>query len=168
MSYGHNYFYWRKELHYADLFNTLNMVVKSIENFLEALEKKFHSKNGVVRIFRPHFSALIFQNPNFFYFSCHRIWWKCRTFPIFSLTWSTSLSGPFQCLERGCRIHRKFSGGSWGQSFTPKIRSRPACLNLIFNSDFSKSKIFYFSFHRIWLGCRAFIILLLTHTLDLK
>ena len=34
------FFYWRKQRGWADLSNTLNMFVKSTENFLEAFEKK--------------------------------------------------------------------------------------------------------------------------------
>ena len=36
------FFYWRKEQVQTDLLNTLNMVMKPIENFLEALQKKFY------------------------------------------------------------------------------------------------------------------------------
>ena len=35
-------FYWRKELVRVDLSNTFSMVMKSIENFLETLQKKFY------------------------------------------------------------------------------------------------------------------------------
>ena len=38
--YGYDFFYWRKELVKADLSNTFNMFMESIENFLETLQKK--------------------------------------------------------------------------------------------------------------------------------
>ena len=41
------FFYWRKDLCWAHLLNILNMVIRWIENFLRACEKKFWVKNGV-------------------------------------------------------------------------------------------------------------------------
>ena len=41
------FFYWRKELVWADLLNTLNMVVKCVENFLQSFGKKFYPKKQV-------------------------------------------------------------------------------------------------------------------------
>ena len=99
-------------------------------------------KWGFGQNIRSHFSALIFQNPNFFYFSCHRIWLGCRTFIIFLLTQRASLSGPLKYIKYGRMAHRKFFRGSRRKSLIPKLRSRPACLNLIFNLDFSKSELF--------------------------
>ena len=40
--YGASFFYWRKEIVQVDLFNTLNMVAKSKENFLETLQKNLY------------------------------------------------------------------------------------------------------------------------------
>ena len=48
------FFYWCKELVFADSLDTSNIVIKYLEKFLEALEKKFHLKNNsFVRIFEP-------------------------------------------------------------------------------------------------------------------
>ena len=45
-------FYWCKELVFADSLDTSNIVIKYLEKFLEALEKKFHLQNSsFVRIF---------------------------------------------------------------------------------------------------------------------
>ena len=42
------FFYWREELGCVDLLNTLNVVVKCVEKFLQAFEKKsFNPKKGV-------------------------------------------------------------------------------------------------------------------------
>ena len=43
------FFYWRKILVKADLSNTFNMVMASVENFLETLQKKFYLQNITIR-----------------------------------------------------------------------------------------------------------------------
>ena len=41
-------FYWRKEQGWADLPNTLNMVIGCVEFFLGSFEKSFDPKNGLI------------------------------------------------------------------------------------------------------------------------
>ena len=49
LSYGRDFFYWRKEPIKADLQNTLNIIEKRIENVLDTLERSFIFKNIAIR-----------------------------------------------------------------------------------------------------------------------
>ena len=76
-------FYWRKDLGQADLWDTLNILVKSTENFLEAFEKKIQLKKWgtnenqyVVGIF---WQNLIFWAEAFFQRSLETFLWILRT-----------------------------------------------------------------------------------------
>ena len=89
------FLYWREELVWADLPNTLNMVVKCVENFLQPFEKKFYpKKQGLVRRSQPVLRPDFRQKSRYFHFSWHIIRLVCRMTLIFLLTWRTSLSGP--------------------------------------------------------------------------
>ena len=99
------------------------MVVKCIENFLKALDKKFSlQKWGFGQNIQISFFSSNFSKSKLFYFSCHRIWLACRMYIFFLLTQNTSLSGVFEYLERSHRVHKKFSGGSQRKSLTSKIK----------------------------------------------
>ena len=64
------FFYWRKELCWARLLNISNMVMRRIENFLRACEKKVLSPKWLFLKDSPIASQLHFQskNANFFAF----------------------------------------------------------------------------------------------------
>ena len=98
-----------------------------------------------------HKKIAFFWNPIFqffqksfwiFCFPWYRMWLTSRKVIIFLLTQRASLSGPLKYIKYGRMAHRKFFRGSRRKSLIPKLRSRPACLNLIFNFDFSKSEFF--------------------------
>ncbi len=64
-------FYWRKELGWRHFLNTLKMVVKCIENFLQAFDKKVSpQKWGFWQTTPTHFWAGFFKNQVFFAFPC--------------------------------------------------------------------------------------------------
>ena len=94
------FFYWRKQLGWADLSDTLNMFVKSIENFLETFEKKVSApKMGVCQNIPTWFWASYFQNLNFFHFSRHIIRLVRRVLTSFLLTQRDLSGGPFHDTE---------------------------------------------------------------------
>ena len=64
--------------------------------------------------------SFIFQNLNFFRFSCHIIRLVCRVVMIFLLTQSARLEEPFKYFENGRKVHRKVFKGIWKTSFSSK------------------------------------------------
>ena len=128
VSYGHDFFYRHKEQGQADPPDTLNIVVKLTENFLEAFEKKFQLKTwGFLRIF---YLALSFisQNLNFCRFSWHIIRLVRRTVTICLPTQRTRLSRLPRYLERFGKDYRKSSRGIWKKVSTQNTRF---CQNIL-------------------------------------
>ena len=117
------FFYRHKEQGQADLPDTLNIVVKLTENFLEAFEKKFQLKTwGFLRIF---YLALSFisQNLNFCRFSWHIIRLVRRTVTICLPTQRTRLSRLPRYLERFGKAYRKSSRGTWKKVSTLNMKN---------------------------------------------
>ena len=171
------FFYWRKELGWADLSDTLNMFVKSIKKFLEAFEKKFQPKKwGFVRIFQPDFELHFFKISTFFHFSWHKIWLVRRAVTIFLLTQKARLGGPFRYLEHVRQANGKFSRGLWKKSFSPKNSVLSEYSNPVLSFIFQNINIFHVYLDIIWLLSHVFMILSLkgryisrrhTHTLKM-
>ena len=113
------FFYWRKDLGWVDLPDSLKMFVKPTENFIEIFEKKFHLKNWGLSEYSNLTFDFIFQNFNFFDFSWHRIILLCRTVTIFSLTQRSRFGGLSRYREYVRKVHRKF-GRSFFKNVSPQ------------------------------------------------
>ena len=90
--------------------------------------------------------SFIFQNLNFFRFSCHIIRLVCRVVMIFLLTQSARLEEPFKYLENGRKVHIKFCRGLWKTKFSskPEFLSEYSntILSFIFSSGFELKLVF--------------------------
>ena len=81
----------------------------------------------------------------------------CRAVTTFLLAQRTIFEGPSRYLENVHKAHRIFCGGLW-KKFHLKNEIFSEYSNPIVSFIFSKSYVFHFCWHLIWLVCRAITI----------
>ena len=104
------------------------------------------------------FWALFFKNLNFFHFSWHIIWLVCRAVMLFLLTQRSKLGKLFTYLEHGRKAHKKVSRGFWQKVSAQKMRFCQNILTTFWASFFQNLNSFHFSWHILWLVCRAVML----------
>ena len=72
------------------------------------------------------------------------------------------LSGPLRYIECVRKTYRKFSGGTWKKSFSSKCEFLSEYSDLTLSFIFQNLNFSCFSWHIIWLVCRAVTTFLLT------
>ena len=120
-----------KKLLFFSLFLTYNLIGVSCGHVFLLTQRimlggllSFRPNNQVLPEYSNPILSFIFQNLTFFRFSYHIIRLVCRVVTIFLLTQSIRLEEPFEYLEHGRRVHRKFSRGLWKKSSAKKMRKK--------------------------------------------
>ena len=161
MSYDNIESIWRHLLIKAD--------ISLVSDFWFEVSKKifYYTKLKYIEIMRfrqsilTPFWASFFKNLNFFHFSWHIIWLVCRAVMLFLLTQRSKLGKLFTYLEHGRKAHKKVSRGFWQKVSAQKMRFCQNILTTFWASFFQNLNSFHFSWHILWLVCRAVMLFLL-------
>ena len=102
-----------------------NMVIRRIENFLRAFEKKFWVKNEAFwticsQLLKKPILRVDSQKSKLFYISFYIIYLTCRAFLIFLLMQKTRIGAPSKYIEHSNTMRRKISTNLWKKVLSRK------------------------------------------------